>query len=114
MCMKVANLNNMPDGSNSYYAIAAGGSTGQNTISGTSDVYNSTSQSWSPGPEMNVPRTRFQLTSIYNNTNAVIATGGLQVRVHAHSFSVPRASESAIALAQGLLAGPCVALVGCC
>lgn len=77
--MACLNDYNIPDSKGAYYIMAAGGTDSSNTSVNTSDIYNTSSQSWITAPAMKLPRAQFTLTSVYNDTKCVVAVGGLQV-----------------------------------
>lgn len=82
--LQVANLQGpteRPDSTGAFYLISAGGTNVQNDVVKSVDLFNTTGRSWTPAPPMNFGRARFQLTSLYNGTNAAVATGGIQVQL---------------------------------
>ena len=77
----MANLQSLGnnDSSGAYYAVASGGFAQNGTVVATADLYNTSSLNFTLLPPMFYPRVYHQLTSLYNRTNRVVATGGLQV-----------------------------------
>jgi len=79
--VQMANLQSLGnnDSFGAYYVVAAGGLAQNGSVVPTTDLYNTSNQKFNSVPPMNDPRVYHQLTSLYNRTNRVVATGGVQV-----------------------------------
>ena len=82
--MQMANLQSLGnnDSSGAYYAVAAGGLAQNGSVVSTADLYNTSSLNFTPLPPMFYPRVYHQLSSLYNRTNRVVATGGVAGKSH--------------------------------
>ena len=61
--------------------MSAGGLSQSGTALNSTEIYNSTSRTWSLAPSMSSHRALFTLTPVFNGTRTLLAVGGIQARL---------------------------------